>query len=175
MGINVRKNPFLYSASTELAYIIAKTYYKDIHFVWCTTMFNCQNQPPTSNPATICKRYLEQITTGDRHTNEIQTNMVGILRGAKEKLTKGVINKKQYTEIRSLVAGAKYEAFFPVLYIIESKKVKDHCIEVKVSDRASDNAVEYRIEDLKEDEFELISFKNVMNNVVNVVDRRVGE
>lgn len=72
MGLNVKKNPFLYSVGTQLAYKIAKRYYGNVHYVWRTTKFNSLEQPPTSNPATICKRYLEQIATGDRHTKEIE-------------------------------------------------------------------------------------------------------
>lgn len=107
MGLDVKKNPFLYSVGTQLAYKIAKRYYKNIHYAWCTTEFNSSKQPPTSNPATICKRYLEQITTGDRHTKEIENNIAGILKGAKAKLNSGVISKKEYNEIRSIVSAAE--------------------------------------------------------------------
>ena len=44
-----------------------------------------------------------------------------------------------------------------------------------VSDRASDDAVEYKIEDLQENEFEIISFKDILSSVVNIVDKKVGE
>lgn len=175
MGLNARKNPFLYSVGTQLAYKIAKRYYGNVHYVWCTPEFNSLTQPLTSNPATICKRYLEQISTGDRHTKEIENNIVGILKGAKAKLNSGVIGKSEYNDIRSIVSVAEYEAFFPVLYIVESKKVKDRCIEVVVGDKASDNAVEYKVENLKEDEFEIISFKDFLSNVINVAEKKAGE
>lgn len=58
---------------------------------------------------------------------------------------------------------------------MESKKVKDRYVEVMVSDRASDDAVEYKIEDLQENEFEIISFKDILSSVVNIVDKKVGE
>lgn len=175
MGLDIKKNPLLYSVGTQLAYKIAKRYYKNVHYVWCTTEFNSSKQPPTSNPATICKRYLEQITTGDRHTKEIENNIAGILRGAKAKLNSGVISKKEYNEIRSIVSAAEYEAFFPVLYIVESKKVKDRYVEVAVGERASDDAVEYKIADLNGNEFEIISVKDILTGVVNIVDKKVGE
>ena len=175
MGLDIKNNPFLYSVGTQLAYKIAKRYYKNIHYVWCTTEFNSSKQPPTSNPATICKRYLEQITTGDRHTKEIENNIAGILKGAKAKLNRGVISKKEYNEIRSIVSAAEYEAFFPILYIVESKKIKDRYVEVVVEERASDDAVEYKIEDLKENEFEIISFKDILSGIVNIADKKVGE
>lgn len=175
MGLDVKKNPFLYSVGTQLAYKIAKRYYKNVHYVWCTTKFNSSKQPPTSNPATICKRYLEQIATGDRHTKEIENNMAGILKGAKMKLGCGIISKKEYNEIRSIVSVSEYEAFFPLLYIVDSKKVKDKCVEVVVEERASDAAVEYKIEDLNENEFEIISFKDVLSGIINIVDKKVGK
>ena len=64
----------------------------------------------------ISKRYLEQITTGDRHTKEIESNITGILRGAKAKFDGGIINEKEYNEIRGIVSAAEYESFFPMLY-----------------------------------------------------------
>lgn len=175
MGLNCKKNPILYSIGTQLAYKIAKNYYGNIHYVWCTLEFNDIKQPPTSNPSKICKRYLEIISTGDRHAFELNNNMVGILRGAKAKLASKVITQKQYNEIKAIVAGARYESFYPVLYIIQSDKVKNRCVEVPVGDRASDSAVEYKIEDLKENEFEVISFEDVLGGILNVVDKEVGK
>lgn len=175
MGININNNPFLYSVGTHLAYKIAKRYYNNIHYVWCTTAFNSPKQPPTSNPSRICSRYLEQIKTGDRHTKEIKNNITGILRGARSKLDSGVINKKEYYEIRSIVSAAEYESFYPVLYIIKSEKVADKCIEVLKADKASDEAVEYRIDNLMENEFEAIFFKDILDRIIEVADKKVGE
>ena len=175
MELDVKKNPFLYSAGTQLAYKIAKRYYNNTHFVWCSTKFNMLQQPPTSNPATICKRYLEQITTGDRHSVEIKNNIAGILKGAKAKLDSGVIGKREFNKIRNIVAAADYEAFFPVLYIIDSEKIQHKCSKVEVKDCASDNSIEYLIKDLKDDEFEMILFKDVLKSVVNIVDKKAGE
>ncbi len=175
MGLNTRQNPILYSVGTYLAYKIAKKYYHNIHYVWCTTAFNASGQPPTSNPSKICKRYLEQITTADRHTKEIENNTAGILRGAKAKLDSGIIDKKAYNEIRCIVSAAEYESFFPMLYIIESKKVKDKCVEVLMAERASDNSIEYKIENLMENEFEVIFIKDILDGIINVFDKKVGE
>lgn len=175
MSLNTKEHPLLYSVGTQLAYKIARQYYKNVHYVWCTTEFNSPRQPPTSNPSKICKRYLEQITTGDRHTKEIENNMAGILRGAKAKFDIGIIDKRAYNEIRNMVSAAEYESFFPMLYIIESRKVRNRCEEVPIKDRASDKAVEYKIVDLRENEFEIISFKEILNGIVDAVDRKAGE
>lgn len=119
--------------------------------------------------------WLIEIRTGDRHAKEIENNITGILRGAKAKFDSGIIAKKEYNEIRSIVSAAEYEAFFPMLYIIESEKVKNKCIEVSAADRASDSAVEYKVEDLTENEFEPIFFKDILDGIVEVVDKKVGE
>lgn len=92
---------------------------------------------------------IEQVISGDRHTNEIDANKAGILRGAQVKLNAGVINKEQHDEISQLVNCAEYADFFPVLYIIDARKVGvTRCIEVDTQDKASDTSVEYRISDL---------------------------
>jgi hypothetical protein len=115
------------------------------------------------------------MTTGDRHTKEIENNIAGILRGALEKYNNGVITKQQYQDIKNIVSVAEYEAFYPVVYVIESKRVYEKCIEVAKSDRASDEAIEYKIVDLKEDEFEIISFKDFLGDVIAVPEKKVGD
>ena len=175
MGLDVKKNPFLYSVGTYIAYKIEKEYYKDVHYVWCTTEFNSKNQPPTSNPAEICKSYLKQITKEDRHMYEIKRNKAGILKGALEKRNSGIITEKEFKDINNIIACAGYDAFFPVLYIIESKKVQDRCIEVETSERASDRSIEYKIENLKRSEFQIILFKDILGGVVDVSEKRAGE
>ncbi len=175
MCIDTNKNPVLYSVCTLLAYKISQEYYNNVHYVWCTTCFDCLSQPPTSNPQTIVIRYLEQVVKGDRHSKEIEDNMAGIIAGAKCKLKEKVITKKQYDEIRSLVAVARYESFFPVIYIINSDKVKNKCIEVDQYECASDTSEEYRIEELKADEFQIINMKDVLFGIVNAIDKKAGE
>lgn len=175
MALDIVRNPILYSVGTNLAYKIAARYYKNIHYVWCTTDFNASKQPPTSNPSKICKRYLEQITTGDRHAREIENNIAGILKGAKTKFDIGIIDKKEYNTIKSAVMTAEYESFFPVLYIIESEKVKNKCIEVPMADKASDHSIEYRVEHLAGNEFEVIFFRDILAGIIDIADKKVRE
>ena len=54
-------NFLLFSTGTALAYNIAKDYYGNVHYVWCTEAFDATLQPGTSNPRTLCARYLDQI------------------------------------------------------------------------------------------------------------------
>ncbi len=176
MGIDFDNTPFLFSIGTFFAYKIDRRYYGNVHYVWCTTNFNDKKQPVTSRPQSICKRFFDQVVSGDRHTKEIEDNKAGILRGAQAKLEAGVIDNNQYSEICQLVNLANYEDFFPVLYIIDKDKVGDtRCKEVDKKDRASDTSIEYKIFDLKEGEYELIDFKSLLSDYLDAVDKKAGK
>lgn len=172
---NIDDASLLYSVGTKLAYKINNRYYKGIHYVWVTDSFNSKDQPPTSNPCTIIKRYLEQISSGDRHAIEINNNKAGILRGAKAKLDAGIITKTQYKEIGSLVSCADYRAFFPILYIMETPKVLGKCKAVPVEERASDDSFEYKITDLANGEYQVIDFESVFSDLMRIADKKVGD
>ena len=176
MAIDYNSNPFLFSVGTWFANKIDRRYYGNVHYVWCTSQFNNREQPITSRPQSICKRYFDQIFSGDRHTKEIKDNIAGILRGAQAKLEAGVINKEKYDEICQLINTADYEAFYPVLYIIDVKKIgASRCEEMDKKDCASDVSVEYRIADLSEGEYELIDFKAFLSDYLDAVDKKAGE
>ena len=153
-----------------LAYRIAKDYYNNIHYVWCTESFDAALQPGTSNPRTLCTRYLEQIIKNDRHAVEINNNKAGILKGATEKLKQGVINQLQFEEISARVAYANNEDFYPVIYLIKKKAVKKRLLIVNPSDAASNSSIEYIITDLKRSEFELIRVRDIISGVIYPIE-----
>ena len=157
----------LYSTCTTLAYKIATRYYNDIHYVWCTEAFNAMLQPGTSNPCVLCMRYLDQIIRKDRHAQEIDNNKAGIRKGAEAKKKQGVITEKQYEEICVRVAVAENEDFYPVIYLINKKAVKNRLRVVEPKDAASDSSIEYIIEDLKRNEFEIIRVKDFLSNFLS--------
>lgn len=167
--------PFLFSIGTRISYRIAKEYYHNVQYVWCAPHFDSPDQPPTSNPQTIAKRYIEQIKSGDRHSKDILSNKAGILNGAKDKYSKLIINEKQNKEIRQFIGMARYQDFFPVLFVINSKKVSHKCQEVEVKYRATDTSIEYIIPNLMPDEYELIDLKKLYDGIISLSDRRVGE
>lgn len=168
---NIKLNDFLlYSTGTSLAYWIAREYYKNVHYVWCTESFDSVLQPGTSNPRTLCTRYLEQIITNDSHAVEIGNNKKGILKGAEEKLKQGIITEEQRQEIAARVAYARMEEFYPVIYLINKRAVKKRLIKVNPSDAASEYSVEYIINDLKSNEFEIIKIKDILAGVVQPIN-----
>lgn len=168
---NIKLNDFLlYSTGTSLAYWVAREYYKNEHYVWCTEAFDSALQPGTSNPRTLCTRYLEQIIKNDNHAVEIENNKKGILRGAEEKLKQGIITEEQRQEIATRVAYARMEEFYPVIYIINKRAVKKRLFKVNPSDAASEYSVEYIIKDLKSNEFEIIRIKDILAGVVRPIN-----
>lgn len=170
MAKNKPKDLLLYSTNTELAYKIAKEYYNGTFFVWCTDAFDAALQPGTSNPRTLCSRYLDQILKNDRHAVEINNNKAGILKGASEKLKQGVITQEQYNEISVRVAYAEKEAFYPIVFLIDRRAVRGRLDVVETKDAASAHSVEYIIKDLKWNEFEMIKMKDILAGVINPVD-----
>ncbi len=172
--IDTVKYPVIYSVATLISYEISSRYYHNVHYVWCTTSLNDLKQPPTSRPNTISKRLLEIVTTGDRHATEIKNNKLGILKGANIKLLSNVIDNAIFDEISSYVAHSRYEAFFPVLYIIYTDKIKHKCVEVDKEERASDESIEYIIESLEEGDFDILSYKDILKDVVSAADRKAG-
>ena len=174
--MNKKNASFLFSVGSKFSFIIDQRYYKGTHFVWCTTEFDRKGQPITSNPMSICKRYLEQILTGDRHTVEIKKNIAGIIRGAQEKLDEGIINNEQFDEICSLANLTRYEDFFPIIYIIDKKKVgKERCIEIEKEKRASDDSIEFLITNLSAGEYDTIDLQKLLSDMIDAVDEKAGE
>lgn len=170
MAVKKPKDLLLYSTNTELAYRIAKEYYNNIFYVWCTDTFDAALQPGTSNPRTLCSRYLDQILKNDRHAVEIKQNKAGILKGASEKLKQGVITDKQYEEISVRVAYAEMTAFYPVVFLIDRRSVSSRLEIVEPKDAASNHSVEYILKDLKWNEFEMIRLKDVLAGVISPVE-----
>lgn len=174
-GIDDSKIPVLYSAGTKLAYRINKRYYGDVHYVWCTEFYHSKAQPLTSDPQSICNRLLQIVSTGDRHAVEIEGQKVGILKGADAKFKAGVITDLQRQLIFEMVNVATYSDFSPVLYIISGARVRDKCITVDTKTKASDSSVEYLITDLSKDDFQILDFKQVFRDMIDIPDRKAGD
>ncbi len=120
-------------------------------------------------------RWLQILSTCDRHAKEFNENKAGILRGADVKFNAGIINKSDYKLIRQMMNIARYSDFYPILYLIHSDKVKLRCNEVPVVDKASDSSEEYRIDDLSEGEFDVVEFEGINYNVITVSDQIAGD
>jgi hypothetical protein len=163
MSIAVSNNKIvLYSANTWLAYNIAERYFRGEHYVWCTPFFDSAvaghqyTVAPTSSPKDIYINLYKETTRGDRHSTKIEDNKVGILKGAAYKKEAGVINESQQGEIAAIVDAAERRDFTPLLYIIPYGPVAGLLKDVPIDLRAHPLSVEYIIEALPKNCFDVI-------------------
>ena len=159
-------SPILYSTGTELSYNINMKYYRDRHYVWCTSDFDSQLQPGSSNPRILCMHNIESIIHSDAHSAQIEQNKAGLLRGADAQLNLGTINQDQADEINWLVTHAEFKDFYPIVYIVFSKSAIKRAQLVAAQDSASILSEEYIIPDLSTSEFNLIRMRDIMYNIL---------
>lgn len=158
------KEKMLYSQVTKIAYEIEQDYYGGIHYVWCCDMPTYgPSQPPTSDPIERCQRIISAIYSNDRHEALIEENKKSIRNGALYKCRDKVISNAQRKEITVKIKGAKIRDFSPLLLIIDYEKVRTRLIPVDPSDKASDISEEYKIIDLRNDEFDIVDFEKAIN------------
>lgn len=155
---------YLYSTNTMLSHRIAKEFYKGRFYVWCAPVFEASKNPMSiyskiprsSSPYEIYMEYKKDVETGDLHSAKIEANRNGLKRGALEALKKGWIDDVEMETINQIIDKADITMFKPILYIIERSMVEKELIKVPVSDKANPLSVEYKIEELTEDKFEVI-------------------
>jgi hypothetical protein len=157
----------LYSTATWLSFTIAQRYYDDVHYVWCSPIFDGRagrigdvTVAPTSSPCEIYFGLQQEAKRADKHSQKMIENRTGILRGAGVKLAAGVITKSQSDEISAIVAAAQPCDFKPVLLIIPYAKVKKLLQEVPVPMRAHPLSVEFIIPELPRKLFDVIELNN---------------
>ncbi|MFN8400073.1 MAG: hypothetical protein U0X74_08660 [Anaerolineales bacterium] len=155
----------LYSASSWLAFAIAERYYGGYHYIWCTPHFDPSSVPsisyavpPSSSPVEIYRNLREDVKRGDRHSAKIAANKAGILRGVEHKLTAGEITTEQGSEIASIVDAAEPQDFRPFIFVVPFALVEKIIKPVPVSQRAHPLSIEFIIDKLPRDKFDVIDF-----------------
>lgn len=165
-ALRVANHLLLYSTNTWLAYKISKEYYGNVHYAWCSPYFSARSvpaydytNPPSSSPGEIYDMLFADAKRGDLHSARVEANRVGLLHGANRKAAAGVITGRQKKEIYSIVKQAETLNFRPLLYIIPSTLVLDVAKEVPVNKRAHPFSVEFIIENLPRDYFDVIEYR----------------
>jgi hypothetical protein len=155
----------LYSVNTRLSFGINERYYKGLHYVWCTDVFDSRTHqrygpnsfvPPTSNPCQIFTTLLDEVKMGDLHSNNIRANKRGIANGAVLKLSRGIINEQQHREIMAIISKAQIADFQPFIYLIPYNGVINKITTVPVAKCAHPLSREFIIEDLLREEFDVV-------------------
>jgi hypothetical protein len=160
--------PVLYSTSTFLAYHIARRYYRDVHYAWCSPIFDVRSVnrlgpavPPTSSPCEIYWNLHEESGRGDRHSARIADNRAGIIRGAQYKRKSDVIDEDTESDIIQATGMAEARDFRPVLFVIPYQAVKRRIEKVPVSSRANPLSQECLIPLLPGKLFDVIELGNI--------------
>jgi len=155
----------LYSTNAYIAYMINERYYKGLHYVWCSEVFDARAQyaygphasiPPSSSPGEIYKTMREDVKRGDLHSANVNRLRKNILDGAFEKLKAGKISKVQHREIGKIFEDALLADFRPLLYIIPYRSVVKLVEEVPIEERAHPLSLELRIPVLARKLFDVI-------------------
>lgn len=147
---------FLYSINSLLAYKINEEFYSGNHYVWCAPKFNCIGNPPSSNPKEIMKMIWADVNLHDKHSPKIMQNKLGLLNGVEIKYKNNTINEEQREELIKIINGVDLTYFRPLIYIISYPKVKNKIIKVSSTEKADWFSSEYKIENLKSNEFDVV-------------------
>lgn len=133
------KDPLLlYSTSTWLAYAIAERFYGGVHYAWCSPVYDGKkaashfNIPPTSSPAELYRALLDEVARGERHSELMKRNRLGIISGAEAMLEAGVITRHRRDEIEEIVEDIHPREFRPVLFVMPYDLVRDKVVEASV-------------------------------------------
>jgi len=143
--------------------MISERYFGGEHYVWCTPYFDARhhatrsaNVAPTSNPAEVYQGLYQESKRGDRHSTKIKENKIGILRGATLKKDQGIITAKQKDDIAAILDRAESYDFRPLIYVIPYQVASSRLAEVPIADKAHPLSIEYIIDRLPHDEFDVI-------------------
>ena len=147
----------LYSVNTWLAYKIAENYFNNIHYAWCSPVFNANGiNPPSSDPCEIYNGLLKDISGKDHHSSKIITNKTGLLAAAEKKLMSGVITVEQKNEIFDIINEAQLDDFRPLIYVIPYFKVQPYLKTAALKLKANKFSKEYIVEELGRSDFDVI-------------------
>jgi hypothetical protein len=155
----------LYSTNTWLAYAIAERYYGGVHFAWCSPVYDGAkadahvNIPPSSSPADIYRLLLDEVQRGEQHSSVLAGKLEGLRRGAEARLKEGVIGDAEFDQIRRTVETSPLNDFRPVLYLIPYDRVRGTVVEAPVEERAHPSSVEYKVNPLPRDCFDMLELK----------------
>ena len=162
------ENLLYYSTNSKLAFLLAKNFFGDFHFVWCSPVFNPEaldemhlwrHIPDSSSPKHIYEVLKRDSVKNDIHSSKIKENKEGLKKAASIKLREGVITGENYLRIIAIIDNAKFSDFSPVLYLIPlTKEIKNKIEEVPVNETANPLSTEFKIESLKGSEFETIIY-----------------
>ena len=154
----------LYSTNSWLAFAISERFYRRRHWVWCSPFFRSSDthaagMPPSAIPGEIYDRLHDDVNRGDRHSSWIVRNRARLIKGAECKEREGVISATQREEITLVVTDAEVRDFRPLLYVMPFGRVRRWTKEVPMNERAHPMSVEFIIESLPRQAFDVLELR----------------
>lgn len=163
----MEKNLLFYSANSYLSHWLSDKFYGGVFYVWCSPVFNPGSLdslnplkviPHSSSPHSIYKTFKDAVESNDNGCIKIRENRAGLKRGALCFYECELITIEEFERINKIIDTAVVTDFKPLLYIIPNGLEQNRLKIVPIEETASILSTEYRIEDLKKGEFDVISF-----------------
>jgi hypothetical protein len=157
--------------------MINQRYYKDLHYVWCSEVFDARAQyaygphasiPPSASPYEIYKTMRDDVRRGDLHSLNLKRLRETIANGAMLKREAGEISTTQYDDIGKILDGALLMDFRPLLYIIPYQAVSALIKEVPIQERAHPLSLELKISALPRELFDVIEVNYESTQKLNI-------
>ena len=159
-------SPVLYSTNPFLKFHIQQRFRADVHWVWCSEIFDATKAAalsadalvaPSSNPADIYRELRRDTERKDSHSAKISSQKASLQALAIEWEADGKISAQDMQEIIFMVTTASFEYWRPLLYVIPAPTPASRLQLVPIEKRAGFGK-EYIISDLKRSEFDLLEF-----------------
>ena len=156
----------LYSTNTFMKFLIQQKYMKDIHYVWCSEIFDSNTLgsyvsnslvAPTSNPKDIYLDLKKAVEKVDKHNSKIKEQISSLSARAVHWEAAGLITEAEKNDIVYMVNEPSFFGYWrPLLYVIPVSAVLSPRLKPVPAHLCASLGAEYIIDDLKGDEFHII-------------------
>ena len=146
-----------YSTSTRLSYRITKRYFGGHFYVYCTEDYDPEVTNPHLSSLAALYQYYRAVAEGDdRGSDKVFALRSKLKEAGLHRRDNGEIAQASYDALAWEADNSHSRDFAPILYLIRRDAVRDRLQEVTVDKRANPDSIEYIIDGLREEEFELI-------------------
>jgi hypothetical protein len=155
--------PFLFSAMPYMKFYIYRTYRNDIHYVWCSEVYDHSStlvprtslpSPPSSDPADICRQVRHAIDRRDRHDHRLTGWKTILITRVAAWEADGSLDPADAQELVFMLNSDDFQIWRPLLYVIHRSAIDPGRIHSVPPAQRAGFGREFVIEDLAGSEFE---------------------
>jgi hypothetical protein len=158
-----------FSTNPWIKWYIHNHWHGDVHYVWCSDVFDPRTVgadhhgsliPPTSSPCAIYKDLANASRpgAGDRHNPKIVAQRASLAARAEQWRVNGEISDAIANEILGILNSGDLNIWRPLLYVIPKSAIDMARVELVPFAERAGLGEEFRIMDLRGDEFDRITF-----------------